>query len=127
MQTLAQIPTSLFRPCQTNFDAMSRRVVRIHVDGWDSPWKMSKICLLHPEGTTGLGWPVEVSHRMVLPLLPNGKPLAGGWLGQYSMPAPQSPLFGWSPLRHNVFPHEPSVLLPWTMRQRHDFACPAHV
>lgn len=69
-QALAHTPTCLLRPCHTNLEAMS--LLEVRMEGWDKPWMMSKTLLLHCSGNTGLGWPVEVSHRMVLPLFPKG-------------------------------------------------------
>ena len=70
MQALAQTLTCLLRPCHTILEAMS--LLEVNIGGWDRPWITSKTRLLHPSGTTGLGWPVEVSQRIVFQLPPNG-------------------------------------------------------
>ena len=70
MQALAQTPTCLLRPCHPNLEPMSLLVVC--AEGWDKTWMTSKTRLLHLSVTTGLGWPVEMSQRVVLSLFPNG-------------------------------------------------------
>ena len=94
-------PHLFVEPVPHKLETMS--LLEVCIEGWDKQWMTSKTCLLHPSGTTGLGWPVDVSQRMVLPLLPNGTSSSWrpGQIGQCGMLVYWGPLFGWQRLLEN--------------------------